>query len=68
VNVRQSKWLDDALTKAGVDSHLEILDGAGHGGPEFATIENRKMVLAFFDKHLKPDAKPQSDATTKPVK
>jgi acetyl esterase/lipase len=67
VNVRQSTWLNDALTKAGVESHLEILDGAGHGGPEFATLENRKMVLAFFDKHLKPDAKPR-EAATKPTK
>jgi acetyl esterase/lipase len=67
VNVRQSRWLNDALTKAGVESHLEILEGAGHGGPEFATIENRRMVLSFFDKHLKPDAKPRG-ATTKPAK
>jgi acetyl esterase/lipase len=67
VNVRQSKWLDEALTKAGVESHLEILEGAGHGGREFVTLENRKMVLSFFDKHLKPDAKPRG-ATTQPAK
>jgi hypothetical protein len=49
-----------------VESHLEILDGAGHGGPEFATLENRKMVLSFFDKHLKASPNPRA-ATTQPA-
>ena len=62
VNPRQSKWLFDALQKAGVESRLEMIDGAGHGGPEFATLENRKMVLDFFDAHLK-NAPPKTPAT-----
>lgn len=65
VQPRQSEWLNDALKKAGVESHLEIIDGAGHGGPEFATLEHRRMILEFFDAHLKQSAK---GATTQPAK
>ena len=65
VQPRQSEWLNDALKQAGVESHLEIIEGAGHGGPEFATLEHRRMILEFFDAHLKPAAK---GSTTQPAK
>jgi dipeptidyl aminopeptidase/acylaminoacyl peptidase len=29
------------------------LEGARHGGPQFETAENLKLVFAFFDKYLK---------------
>lgn len=32
---------------------LELLDDAGHGGPQFETPENINKVLDFLDKHLK---------------
>lgn len=32
---------------------FELLEGAGHGGPEFETRENIVKVLDFLDKHLK---------------
>jgi hypothetical protein len=32
---------------------LKKIEGAGHGGPEFATPENRKLIEEFFDRHLK---------------
>ena len=63
--VRQSQWLHDALKKAGVESHLEIIEGAGHGGPEFRMPHRRKMILDFFDTHLK---QPATQPATKPVK
>lgn len=44
-----SEMLHNALTKAGVDSQLVIIKGAGHG---FAP-EARQTVADFFDKHLK---------------
>ena len=44
-----SEMLHNALTKAGVDSQLVIVKGAGHG---FAP-EAHKTVADFFDKHLK---------------
>jgi acetyl esterase/lipase len=63
VDERQSELLRDALTKAHVEVTLEIIDGAGHGGPEFAAPQRRRMILEFFDKHLKsPKAKKQSSS------
>jgi len=32
---------------------LTLLEGAGHGGPQFETPENLKKVFAFLDKYLK---------------
>ena len=32
---------------------LKLLEGAGHGGPQFETPENLKLVFAFLDKYLK---------------
>jgi acetyl esterase/lipase len=60
VEVKQSEYLDEALKKVGVESHLEILEGAGHGGPQFNTPKNLMMVFNFFNKHLKA-------ATTQPA-
>ncbi len=57
VPVSQSELLQAALTKAGVESELVVLKGADHGNGEFRTqvgnAENRKKLLAFFDRHLK---------------
>ena len=57
VPVSQSELLQAALAKAGVESELVVLKGADHGNGEFRTqvgsAENRKKLLAFFDKHLK---------------
>ncbi len=49
VPMAHSQMLHDALTKAGVDSELVIIKGAGHG---FAP-EAHQTVADFFDKHLK---------------
>ena len=54
VPLPQSQTFADALKAAGVDVTLQVLPGAGHGGPAFATPEVRQTVEAFFDKHLKP--------------
>ena len=50
----QSELLLEALKKAGVDATFVPVKGAGHGGREFSSEENRKLVEEFFDKHLKP--------------
>ena len=51
VPLSQSQVFHDALQKAGVESTLKILEGAGHGfGPKY---EADKTVLEFFDKHLR---------------
>ena len=49
----QSELLLEALNKAGVDATFVPVKGARHGGREFSSEENRKLVEEFFDKHLK---------------
>jgi acetyl esterase/lipase/cephalosporin-C deacetylase-like acetyl esterase len=56
VPVRQSEILAETLTKYGVEHQLEIVEGAPHTfhlQPKQKDL--RPLVLAFFDKHLKPD-------------
>jgi acetyl esterase/lipase len=55
VPVGQSKELHAALQKAGVDSTLMIIPGAGHG-PGIVTPESIRAVNEFFDKHLRGGA------------
>jgi len=57
VPVEQAKRLDAALKKAGAPSTLVILKGAHHGwGGEKRAYTNR-LMLEFFDKHLKAPPK-----------
>ena len=53
VPLPQSKAFEEALRKAKVESRLIVIKNTGHGGAAFGTPENRKTILAFFDKHLK---------------
>jgi acetyl esterase/lipase len=53
----QSEMLEEALKKAGVEVTLVNVKGAGHGGKEFQTEENRKRIADFFEKHLKKGGK-----------
>ena len=53
VPIAQSEELAEALKKAGVEVRLITLEGAAHGGPQFQTPENRKIIEVFFDKHIK---------------
>lgn len=52
----QSTAFADALYKVlGHDNvRVELLEGEGHGGPQFDDPTNREKVYAFLDKHLKP--------------
>lgn len=52
VPLSQSELLNEALKKAGVESTLKVVPGAGHGTGVF-TPELAKEYAAFFDKHLK---------------
>lgn len=49
---RQSRYLHDALTRAGASSTLTILGGAGHEGAEFDAPANLAMTAAFLTTHL----------------
>ena len=55
----QSETLHAALTAAGVDSTLQLLPGAKHGGPEFNSPHAIASVEAFLDRHLKRAARAQ---------
>ncbi|MEQ1853599.1 MAG: prolyl oligopeptidase family serine peptidase, partial [Chthoniobacteraceae bacterium] len=50
---QQSVVLNEALTKAGVQSRLETLAGSGHGDRGFRTPETFKAVREFFSRTLK---------------
>jgi len=53
VRLSQSQDLEAALKKANVPVTLVVLEGQGHGGPEFSNAENRKRIEEFFSKYLK---------------
>ena len=53
VPLNQSELLQSALEKAGVACTFQGVPGAGHGGPDFVSMENRRMILSFFDRTLK---------------
>ena len=54
VPLQQSRELDAALQKAGVESTLKVLPGAVHGGAAFRQPDNLLLTLDFFDRHLHP--------------
>ena len=53
VPLAQSEELVELLKKAGVPVHLQVFEGAGHGGPVFLQPPSRAMIKNFFDKNLK---------------
>ncbi|MHC4860935.1 MAG: alpha/beta hydrolase-fold protein, partial [Planctomycetota bacterium] len=50
VPLEQSRILESALRKAGVEATLHVVEGAGHG---FTGADVDRMVNEFFDLHLK---------------
>lgn len=54
VPVEQSTILAEALTKLGVENHLEIIEGAPHTFHlQPSQKDLRPLVISFFNKHLK---------------
>lgn len=51
----QSRNFYEALKKVVGEERVsfELLEGAGHGGPQFSEPANIEKVILFFDKHLK---------------
>jgi acetyl esterase/lipase len=54
VPLQQSQELNADLQKAGVESTLRVVAGGGHGGAGFNAPANRKLIVDFLDRHLKP--------------
>ena len=61
VSFRQSEILHAALKKAGVDSTLRVIKGAGHGlrNGEVSRDKLAEEAFAFFEKHLKRRGEPR---------
>ena len=53
VPLSQSTRFYEKLNAHGVYAELDILEGAGHGGPLFATNEVQERIRSFFDRFLK---------------
>jgi len=52
VPVEQSQLLHERYQKAGLESELHIIEGAGHGGMVFSDEERYRLIKAFLDRHL----------------
>ena len=52
VPIAQSEAMHDALTKAGVDCDLYIIEGAGHGEDEFYQKEVIDLIVDFMRRHI----------------
>ncbi|TWU49582.1 alpha/beta hydrolase fold domain-containing protein [Rubripirellula reticaptiva] len=48
VPANQSEAIHEALKVAGVSSKLHLIEGAGHGGPQFTQPEIRSMQIDFL--------------------
>ena len=49
----QSLKIQEVYKSAGLPLDLHILKGAGHGGKQFYSEENKGRMVAFLNKHLK---------------
>lgn len=54
VPLNQSQLLDNALRAAGVSTQLQVIEGARHGGPEFAAPDVKRRQRDFLVDALKP--------------
>lgn len=52
VPAQQTRQLYDALMAAGVETELYMLEGAGHGTPEFDQPAVRDLILQFWKKQF----------------
>lgn len=57
VPLNQSELLVTALKKVGVPVTLKVIEGAGHGGAGFNSLESNQMIQKFLDTQIKSAAK-----------
>src|SRR5207245_7507042 len=64
VAYEQALWMRDRLLACGVEVELLTLQGAGHGfkGPDAEKAD--KALVAFFEKHLKPQKRQRGNQLT----
>jgi len=51
VPLDQSQRLYKKLKEVGADVTLDVIEGAGHGGPQFTTVEKLTLIFEFLTKH-----------------
>lgn len=51
----QGRFLLDEYHRQGLDARWQLIEGAGHGGPQFADAERRRLILDLLDANLKSD-------------
>jgi acetyl esterase/lipase len=51
VPLDQSERLAKKYREAGATVVLEVIEGAGHGGPQFTTVERLKLMFEFLTKY-----------------
>jgi acetyl esterase/lipase len=54
VGLEQSQKLEAKLKAAGVAVTLDVVEGAGHGGPQYFTGDRPQRLLDFLNGHLMP--------------
>jgi acetyl esterase/lipase len=53
VPLGQSEHLHERYREAGLKSTLHVIEGAGHGGPEFSDAARFELVKEFLARHIK---------------
>jgi acetyl esterase/lipase len=56
VPLSQSEHIHKLYQEMGLESSLHVVEGAGHGGPQFSDLARYELVKAFLDRHIKQNA------------
>ena len=53
VPLSQSEHIHKLYQEMGLESSLHVIEGAGHGGPQFSDATRYELVKQFFARHIK---------------
>lgn len=56
VPLGQSEHIHKRYRETGLESSLHVVEGAGHGGPQFSDSARYELVKQFLDRHVKQNA------------
>jgi acetyl esterase/lipase len=57
VPLSQSEHVHKLYQEMGLESSLHVIEGAGHGGPQFSAPAQYELVKEFFARHIKPTSR-----------
>ena len=55
VPLKQSQDFHDRYKEAGLDATMKVLPKTGHVSPNFTDAPRRRLIKAFYDKHLRQE-------------